>query len=214
VALDLLRLREMPHKDKVEYNAYSRAYYRSHKEDRNAMFVRVNRERRQSRYVEIQKLKEGSVCTDCEGRYPYYVMDFDHRDPETKFMDVSLMVKRMFSWEKVVAEVAKCDLVCVRCHRLRTYKGDQNYRSKRFKTAKAFIVELKTKNPCVDCGGRFEACQMDFDHVGEKRDSISNLLRGGATVEAISVEISRCQLVCANCHRERTQNRCPMRGAA
>ena len=197
----------MPHKDQAQNNAYHRGYYRSHKAERNAMFVRVNRERRQDRYVKMRELKEGSPCTDCGVYFPYYVMDFDHRDPSTKFLDLSLMVKRMFAWDKVLAEVAKCDLVCVCCHRLRTYQGDENYRSRRFKEAKAFIDRVKTDNPCKDCGDLFKACQMDFDHTGEKTGSIANLLSDGADLEVIKAEIAKCDLVCANCHRERTQSR-------
>lgn len=203
----------MPHKDRIQNNAYHRAYYRTHKVERNAMFARVNRERRQKRYAEIQKLKAGP-CTDCGGSFPYFVMDFDHRDPATKFLDVSLMVKRMFAWDKVLAEVAKCDLVCVRCHRLRTYHGDENYRSLRFKTAKAFIDQLKTENPCADCEGRFKACQMDFDHTNDKKAGVARLLSSVASLETIKNEIAKCDLVCANCHRVRTQARRPEQEAA
>jgi hypothetical protein len=204
----------MPHKELSARNAYHRGYYRGNKAAINGRQIKINRDRRHARYAEIQKIKEASPCTDCDKSFPYYVMDFDHRDPATKFADVSSMVKRMFAWDKVLAEVAKCDLVCVCCHRLRTYDGDENYRSRRFKIAKAFIDQLKTENPCKDCGVHFEACQMDFDHTGEKTGGIAWLLSKGATLGAIQSEIARCDLVCANCHRERTQARTTQQEAA
>ena len=46
-------------------------------------------------------------------------MDFDHRDGEVKLFDVS---KGMLSLgrAKVLAETAKCDIICANCHRIRT----------------------------------------------------------------------------------------------
>lgn len=203
----------MPHATQAQRNAYSREYYRKHKGVINARLVKINRERRHERYAKIRDLKEGAPCTDCGQRYSYFVMDFDHRDPATKLLDVSLMVKRMFAWDKVLAEVAKCDLVCVCCHRLRTYQGDDNYRSRRWIETKALIDQLKSA-PCMDCGGQFKACQMDFDHKGEKVDSVARLHSNGASLEAIKTEIAKCDLVCANCHRVRTQARRPEQEAA
>jgi hypothetical protein len=45
-------------------------------------------------------------------------MDFDHRDGEDKVATVSQMCTR--SKECLLAEIAKCDLVCANCHRTRT----------------------------------------------------------------------------------------------
>lgn len=56
---------------------------------------------------------------DCGKFYPYYVMDLDHREGEVKILSVSKM--DTYSWEKVKAELKKCDLVCANCHRIRTF---------------------------------------------------------------------------------------------
>jgi len=61
---------------------------------------------------------------DCGGQFPPYVMDFDHRPGEQKAYAVSEMVSRMVRWEKIEAEVAKCDLVCSNCHRVRTFNRE------------------------------------------------------------------------------------------
>ncbi len=58
---------------------------------------------------------------DCKGRFPYYVMDLDHVRGE-KVCQVSLMVSIGFSDEEIVDEIAKCDVVCANCHRVRTHK--------------------------------------------------------------------------------------------
>jgi hypothetical protein len=49
-------------------------------------------------------------------------MDFDHRDSETKTGNVSNMVKRYNAGlARLLDEIAKCDVVCSNCHRLRTH---------------------------------------------------------------------------------------------
>ena len=52
--------------------------------------------------------------------FPVYVMDFDHRDPDDKEALISHLVNAL-SLRRLVAEMAKCDVVCSNCHRIRTY---------------------------------------------------------------------------------------------
>lgn len=47
-------------------------------------------------------------------------MDFDHRVGEVKRLAVSRMIGRAGT-AAIMAEVAKCDTVCVNCHRERTF---------------------------------------------------------------------------------------------
>jgi hypothetical protein len=43
--------------------------------------------------------------------------------------------------------------------------------------------DLKTSQPCVDCGGWFHPVAMTFDHLPgtTKRDEISDLVKSGCT---------------------------------
>lgn len=69
------------------------------------------------------------------------------------------------------------------------------------------VEELK-KVPCKDCGIQYPPYVMDFDHVsGTKIQAVSVLWRSGVSRERILEEISKCEVVCANCHRERTHQR-------
>ena len=75
----------------------------------------------------VDELKS-APCMDCAGQYPSEAMDWDHRLAETKLYDVGAMVGGRYSWDKIQAEIAKCDLVCSNCHRIRTKKrlnGDE-----------------------------------------------------------------------------------------
>lgn len=58
---------------------------------------------------------------DCGESYPYYVMDFDHREGEHKVQIVSILANRG-TLKQVREEIAKCDVVCSNCHRIRTFK--------------------------------------------------------------------------------------------
>ncbi len=59
-------------------------------------------------------------CADCGGTFHPYVMDFDHREGELKRFNVSAAVPLGLSIETIVEEVAKCDVICSNCHRMRT----------------------------------------------------------------------------------------------
>lgn len=64
------------------------------------------------------------------------------------------------------------------------------------------LVGMKLQ-PCADCGGIFPPWVMDFDHVrGEKLFNLSHSLKIG--VARMLAEAAKCDLVCANCHRQRT----------
>lgn len=62
-------------------------------------------------------------CADCGVQYPSYVMEFDHLGDEPKEFDVCK--GRFTSVERLMAEIAKCAVVCANCHRVRTWKRRQ-----------------------------------------------------------------------------------------
>jgi hypothetical protein len=66
-----------------------------------------------------QSLKDGP-CLDCSGSFPVVCMHWHHRDPTTKTANVGDLVKRG-NKAVVLAEIAKCDLVCANCHSIRTW---------------------------------------------------------------------------------------------
>lgn len=93
----------------------TRSHYRRNKQaylDRNA--------RTYHRHRELIRQAKARPCADCGVQYPYYVMDFDHRDGATKSFMLS-DVPRATS-KSLMREIAKCDVVCSNCHRERTQK--------------------------------------------------------------------------------------------
>ncbi len=57
----------------------------------------------------------GGKCKGCGLVDHPVVYDFHHRDPSTKCDDWSKM--RIKSWDKIMKELDKCDLLCCICHR-------------------------------------------------------------------------------------------------
>ena len=70
-----------------------------------------------------------------------------------------------------------------------------------------WINALKESSPCNDCGRFFPAVCMDFDHLPgvQKVADVAAMLVGSR--EALCEEVSKCDLVCACCHRVRTTAR-------
>ncbi len=67
---------------------------------------------------------------------------------------------------------------------------------------------LKDNQPCADCGVKYIWYKLDYDHLGDdKEKAVSRLVALRCSKERILKEIAKCELVCANCHRERTYNR-------
>jgi len=80
------------------------------------------------------------------------------------------------------------------------------YEREKYRRRVAFVNSLK-KDPCLDCGKRYAPYVMDFDHRPgtTKVSAVGNMF--GVSIERVLEEISKCDLVCSNCHRERTHLR-------
>ena len=86
--------------------------------DKHYIHVKKWQDRVRKRYYEY---KESRACQDCEKFYPYYVMEFHHVRGTKKFT----LARRSASFEskEFMEEMAKCDLLCANCHRIRTHVG-------------------------------------------------------------------------------------------
>jgi hypothetical protein len=77
--------------------------------------VHYNKQQLKKRLSEI---KEASGCVDC-GAKNHIILDFDHL--HDKKYNISRMIHDGFSWAAIKKEIAKCEVVCANCHRIRTY---------------------------------------------------------------------------------------------
>ena len=65
----------------------------------------------------------------------------------------------------------------------------------------AKVASYKTEHGCLICGEKDPVC-LDFHHAGDKEIGISNGIRAGRSWNRIYLEIEKCVVVCANCHRK------------
>lgn len=68
----------------------------------------------------IEKVKD-HPCLDCGGRFPSECMDFDHVRGVKRFNIANIGGSSM-SVDVLFEEMAKCEIVCANCHRIRTKK--------------------------------------------------------------------------------------------
>jgi len=113
-----------PEEKRVARAAYMREWRKNNIERVSAMearsYDRTQKASQERRNAKLAALK-AKPCMDCGVRYPPYVMDFDHRNPDEKLFSLNSMAMTR-SAEKLAAEIAKCDLVCANCHRERTHQ--------------------------------------------------------------------------------------------
>lgn len=97
--------------------------------------LRARKKTRQRRYyldrlfivTKIVSDAKDKPCCDCGHRFPRYVMDLDHVRGVKKFniSCVSSMCLRKGIVEMLKKEIAKCDVVCANCHRVRTHESNR-----------------------------------------------------------------------------------------
>jgi hypothetical protein len=130
--------------NKRQLRSYCRLCYKhiywEHYEKHKALFI----QRADRFHLGIRGLvraAKAKPCADCGKSYPYYVMEFDHREGEKKSFNIAaVMGPHRVGKTRLLEEIAKCDVVCANCHRERTYQRKQ-YWPKKYRN-KTKIQEL------------------------------------------------------------------------
>lgn len=73
----------------------------------------------------LQAIKVQRGCADCGWHGHPCALDFDHRPGETKLLSIGRQISNA-GIDRLLAEAEKCDVVCARCHRIRTFERDQH----------------------------------------------------------------------------------------
>lgn len=77
-----------------------------------------------ARQAEIARIKLERGCEVCGYSAHHYALEFAHRDPREKRNNVARM--QSAPWERVLAEMAKCRVLCKNCHAIETYEQGHN----------------------------------------------------------------------------------------
>lgn len=102
-----------------EHNAYRREWYKGRKHQE---VWRVKKRKLELR-VWFNELRSSMSCSLCGENHPA-TLDFHHRNPSDKGMEITTMVSNGYSKKRILDEVAKCDILCSNCHR-KLHWGDE-----------------------------------------------------------------------------------------
>lgn len=108
----------------------------------------------------------------------------------------------------------KSSSYCKNCHNeyqkafyKKNPKSTKEASIKRRNDIRQAVIKAKDK-PCSDCGIKYPYYVMDLDHVrGIKKYNLSVAASKSRAINSVQSEIDKCDVVCANCHRERTFSR-------
>ena len=66
-----------------------------------------------------------------------------------------------------------------------------------------FIWSYLSDKACADCG-ETDTVVLQFDHQRDKVYNVSEMAGRTCSLEKVSEEMGKCEIVCANCHARRT----------
>ncbi len=82
-------------------------------------------------------------------------------------------------------------------------KVAEKQRKKRQARRAWFETEILSKLKCEECNENHPAC-LDFHHKdpSEKDGMVGDMLHQNVSIAKIMLEISKCKVLCSNCHRK------------
>ena len=100
-------------------NAYTKMNY-----DQNTQYYIDKAMRRKKEIKAWVNEMKNIPCADCGNSFHFSSMDFDHLG-DKKF-NIATSANKQYPKEKILEEIAKCEVVCSNCHRYRTWKRANN----------------------------------------------------------------------------------------
>lgn len=90
----------------------------------------LSRRRYSKKHLDVNKkfiieYLQKNPCVDC-GITDVRVLEFDHIGVKTK--NISELIQRPHTLEKIKKEITQCEVVCANCHRIRTMVRGNHYR--------------------------------------------------------------------------------------
>lgn len=98
----------------------------------------------------------------------------------------------------------------------RAYVREHYYKNRDYYLAKSQRNNLKIRNEvkkyiwkylnthsCIDCGEK-DIVVLEFDHKQGKFREIGKMVSGRYSLEKVKLEVKKCEIRCANCHRRKT----------
>lgn len=91
-------------------------YRENHYQKNKTKYINKSKEWATARLIEFYEWLKTQQCVDC-GNDDFRVLDLDHL--YNKQFDISRKIRDV-KFETLLKEIAKCEVVCANCHRIRT----------------------------------------------------------------------------------------------
>jgi hypothetical protein len=102
------------------FAANNARYYLEHRDAQKARLLANTERRRNENRRKAAEYLLAHPCVDC-GESDLAVLDFDHIGAKTSA--VSAMIANGTRWDRIEAEIKKCEVRCANCHRIKTAKS-------------------------------------------------------------------------------------------
>lgn len=178
-------------------------------------------ERRRRHREWLAHIKGARGCLHCGETEPA-CLDFHHRDQANKTMKLSQLVTYGHAKGTLLAEIAKCDVLCANCHRtvhddtsdhvgrielvqgrLRARGAGDTQQPSFRERQRAWVSQYKHERGCSRCRQHVDPVALDLHHLNpaEKSKTICRLITDGCPTDRLLAEVEKCDVLCANCHR-------------
>lgn len=111
----------------------SRAYIRQHYLNNKQYYLNKALKRnvivKHNCQIYIAKYLANHPCVDC-GENDILVLEFDHTDRRDKDLEISKIIRRRGSLQKLIEEIDKCEVRCANCHRRKTENENNSWKLK------------------------------------------------------------------------------------
>lgn len=87
-------------------------YYQKNKEQ----YLEHSRNQKNRARIFVNKIKNENKCLFCR-ESDFSCLDFHHKNPNEKDIDISVLIKNHASIETLSNEIKKCVVLCANCHR-------------------------------------------------------------------------------------------------
>jgi hypothetical protein len=165
---------------------------------RRVELKRIYAKRYREKYGELIRIRHKKWLQDHEGKNTEY-----HRSWKSKMKN-----QNPEKWEKWM-KAQRDRYALYKSKNVDYVKQKNRERLSRYYEEKRELINRSKMMPCKDCGIQYNPWIMQFDHLDPKNKKFT--IGGGKissfNLEEVREEISKCEVVCSNCHHNRTHKR-------